>query len=536
MHESTLQESTTPRPTCDVVVIGGGIGGLTAGAILAKSGLDVQILESNSKPGGYLTTFGRDGFLFDAAVHWLNLCGPGQVIRNILEYAAGEAPIFPEPRCIRRYKSREFDYTLTSTPDQLRQELKADFPRDIRGIDAFFDAAHRVGRAFSAFSRKIRTPSTMNILEKLRSGVCLGMDSFPLWRYSGVPSAKGLAQYFSNPLLKDMFASEELLIACLMPIGWAYTHNYQLLPMGGSSALTQWVSRAAISMGAEIHCNTRVNRILTDSGRVSKVAYESNSNGMEPKMVNCKYVVAASDAISVLTELLDADAVPQNYIKKQLEADLYSSAVTVSLGLDVPSESLGFDESLMSLTNNRQPRAEHNGGNPSKAAMSILARTVTDKSMAPPGKGTLTLFAQAEMNYRDRWRTGPKFSRNQSYRELKERYAEVLIERTADAMCGRLRDHIELIDVATPVTYWRYTGNHRGSMMGQRPTKRNIYNRVAGYITPIEGLYRAGHWSEYGGGIPAAVRAAANSTLHILQREKSDTFRVLADVLDSNQP
>jgi prolycopene isomerase len=56
----------------DVVIIGGGVSGLTLGAILAKAGQKCCIVEKESRPGGYLAGFQRKGFLFDTAIHWLN--------------------------------------------------------------------------------------------------------------------------------------------------------------------------------------------------------------------------------------------------------------------------------------------------------------------------------------------------------------------------------------------------------------------------------------------------------------------------------
>ena len=58
-----------------------------------------------------------------------------------------------------------------------------------------------------------------------------------------------------------------------------------------------------------------------------------------------------------------------------------------------------------------------------------------------------------------------------------------------------LSEHIEVEEIATPVTYWRYTKNRQGSIMGQKPTDRNIKNRVASYRTPVPGLTRGPTWT-----------------------------------------
>ncbi|PWT71038.1 MAG: NAD(P)/FAD-dependent oxidoreductase, partial [Bacteroidetes bacterium] len=64
------------KPYYDVVVIGAGVGGLTAGALLSKAGFTVCVLERETRLGGYLAGFRRGNFRFDTAIHWLNQCGP----------------------------------------------------------------------------------------------------------------------------------------------------------------------------------------------------------------------------------------------------------------------------------------------------------------------------------------------------------------------------------------------------------------------------------------------------------------------------
>ena len=88
------------------------------------------------------------------------------------------------------------------------------------------------------------------------------------------------------------------------------------------------------------------------------------------------------------------------------------------------------------------------------------------------------------------------------------------------------------MDISTPITYYRYTGNKNGTIMGARPGKKNMQLGVAHYKTPIKNLFLSGHWAELGGGVPIAVQAAINSTLLVLRNENKAMYKILANYID----
>jgi prolycopene isomerase len=96
----------------------------------------------------------------------------------------------------------------------------------------------------------------------------------------------------------------------------------------------------------------------------------------------------------------------------------------------------------------------------------------------------------------------------------------------------KIKDHIEVLEIATPITYWRYTKNRNGSIMGASPTDKNIKNKLANYYTPVKNLFLGGHWAEYGGGMPIAVKAASNVSLLILKEIKKQEFKKLRNTMD----
>jgi prolycopene isomerase len=186
--------------------------------------------------------------------------------------------------------------------------------------------------------------------------------------------------------------------------------------------------------------------------------------------------------------MLPADAVPESLEEKLRKAELYSSSITVSLALDCPAESLGFNEELIHLVDENQPFESQSGGDPNRSEISIIAPSMRDKSLAPQNQGTLTLYMPAFMDYKNEWETQldvfGKRVRGEAYQQLKKEVAEILIGRVEEKLAPGLRGHILFYEVATPVTHWRYTGNKNGTIMGARPGRANMKNKISHYTFP----------------------------------------------------
>jgi prolycopene isomerase len=518
----------------DAVVIGAGMGGLVSAALLAKAGMSVCVFDMGSRPGGYLMGFERKGFVFDTSTHWLNECSSGGSVRNALDMIAPGAPEMPALRRIRRYKSPSFDYTLTNAPDELKEELIRDFPDDEGGIHRFFAEAKRLGDIWKMLSRRQRTHLTMGLLEKAVFGL-KSIRALAFARYAGMDMSTALARFFSANGAGQIYASEQNVLSALMPIGWAYDGDYQRPPNGGAKKIPQWLSSVLRRWGVPLHLNCRVEKIHVESGRAVGVTVARIRNRKRHD-VKCKYVVAACDVVSLYETALPPGSIDPGWKKRLDDSDLYASTFAISMGLDVPVEELGLGEEVVYVTADGIAREEHNHTDPYKAGISVVAGSARDASLAPAGKGTLSLQVMADMSWGDYWKTGPGYERGSAYEAFKREYADVLMDRIEAVLVPDLRRHIAFLDIATPITHWRYTNNYQGSIMGARATAKNFKNGVAGYITPIENLLVGGQWAENGGGVPVAVRAGINSALLILRREKPNAFRMFSRVVDGELP
>ncbi len=525
------------QPSYDVVIIGAGVAGLTSAALLSKAGLRVCVVEKEPHPGGYLAGFRRKDFRFDTAIHWLNQYGPDGTITHLFSLLGDDFPRAKQQTHIRRYLGDGFDYLLTNDPDALKRQWQAEFPQDAPGIERFFGAAKKLAAAFRAYGHVFRSAETMGFFEALsgkRKLLRFALPFIPFIRYNGEAGLKkGLHKFFSAEKLHRVFAADTELLSCLIPIAWAYNGDFQSPPEGGGQRIPEWLAHVTAGHGGEIVYRCAVDKILLEGDTCTGV--QLTRRGVTHTLA-ATHVIAACDAELVFERLLPPAAVPDKLKAKLRAAELYSSSVTVSIALDCPPSELGFGEELVHIAG--APEFAHAGvtNNAAVSEISILAPSFRDPSLAPPGRGTLTLYMPAEMSFQENWRTGSDADghpdRGDAYKALKHEVSETLISRVEAMVAPGLRSHILFYEVATPVTHWRYTGNRGGTMMGAKPGRANMQNGVARYKTPVKNLLLGGHWAELGGGVPIAVKAGANAALMVLRKERPLAAMALAGYMD----
>ncbi len=516
----------------DVVIIGSGIGGLTAACLLSKSGLKVAVVEKEPHAGGYLAGYQHKGFRFDTAIHWLNQCSDKGVVAKIFGFIGKDHPVCEPQKKIHRYKGDVVDFLLTDNPEELKQGLINKYPEDEKGIVRFFKAAKKLGTSFHNFSKIFRATETMNPAEKLKNltkVIKFALPFIPFIRYDEKNMKKGLQKFFTNPDIHNLFSAETDLLSCLVPIGWAYYKDYQHPPQGGGQVIPEWLVHVFKTHGGDVFFNASATEIIVENNTAKGL--KIIKKGEELLLVS-DAVIAACDLETVYKKLLPEGFIPKEKIQKLNEAEIYASSLTVSIALNCPTEHLGFGEEMIHLFKENIAKELHNSGDPNVSALTILAPSVKDKTLAPEGCGTLVVFMPAYMHQYNNWETDPGLERNESYHTFKNEIAEKLITRVQEKLAPEIRNHILFYDVATPVTHWRYTGNKFGSMMGAKPGRKNMQAKVAGYKTPVKNLYIGGQWAELGGGVPIATRAGANAALLVLKKQNPKAFKMLAHFFD----
>jgi len=521
----------------DLVVIGAGISGLTTAAIAGRFGLKCCILEKEPHAGGYLAGFSKDGFHFDTAIHWLNQCNKNEMTGRIFSLIGSDSPQIKAMEKIHRFKGEHHDYLLTNNPDDLKKQLIADFPHEKKGIEAFFKAARKIGEGSLKYANLFRTDESMSGVNKIIFKLKQLQFVLPLIKYvfysgeKGVP--KGLSKFFKDENLHKLYSSEKDLLSCLFPIAWAYNNGYQIPKKGGARVFIQWLKHVNKVLGNDLIYNAEVTNLEIENKICESIVFQQKGNEYQ---IKAKHVISTNDIETLYTKILPENTVSQKFKNKLNNAILYSSAVTVSIALDCPAEDLGIYQELINISKDGLKRDDHDSGNPSISDISVLAPSARDKSLAPDGKGLITLYIPAYIDYKNHWEIEKdekgNIVRGEKYQKLKNEVAEILIQRVEKELSIDLKSHILFYDVSTPITYLRYTGNKNGTMMGARPGKENMQAGIAHHQTVIKNLILAGHWSDLGGGVPISVKAAINAVLLTLKKENKDSFKLLAQYMD----
>lgn len=471
------------------IVIGAGIGGLSAAIRLQVAGHQVAIYEKNPIVGGKMYQIEADGFRFDTGPSVITMRHVFEDLfraagRNLEDYLQLEAV---EPMT-RYFYPDGFVLDATSDLRRMAEQIAEIDERDVEGYLAYLAYTaqiHRITGQVFIYDK----PPTLESFSKVPIGDWLKADPFR--------SMNGAIQSFvKSPKLRQLLGrfatyvggSPYIAPATLNVIAHVELTGGVWYPRGGIYQIAAALEKLALEIGVEIHRGCGVEQILVQNGKASAVRLENGET------IAARLVVSNVDVAMTYNKLLAESAISQKRIAQMSSYEPSCSGFIMLLGVEVQDERLAHHNIFFSSDYQAEFESIFKHGLPPDEGTIYLAITSkSDAEHAPKGCENWFVMVNAPALGAYDWET-----KKLAYRDL---VLGQLAERGFD-----VRDKIRTETILTPIELEKMSGAWKGALYGP-----SANNRFAAFLRPhnrskdLKGLYFAGGTTHPGGGVPMVM-------------------------------
>lgn len=490
----------------DAVVIGAGNGGLTAATTLARAGVRTLLLERHNIPGGCATSFVRGRFEFEVALHQLSGIGT-EDFAGPLKGSLSDLGVLDDIELVqmenlyRVVLPGEMDLTLKAERTATIAELKSNFPDEADKIDRYFEFIYQYCNEWISVLM-MRDPEA-------------SPRKYPVYfKYALKPTRLVLDEFAFSPLLEtalNIYWSYMGLPPSVLPFGdfailmWAYLEFKPWHIRGGSQALSSSLLNSFYQAGGEARFNCGASRILVSDNHVTGVITEDGDD------ISTNRIVSNAGTYTTYVDLIDASDVPKERDREMGSRSVGTSAFTLFMGFDAEPSDLDIHETtnfLVTSTDAEGAYLKSKTLDPPGFTL-FSCYDVDDPGFSPAGSCQASFLT---LNYGEPWNSVPP----NRYFDEKYKYAEGLLE-ILYSVFPKCKNHLEEIEVATPLTHMRYLGHPGGAIYGFDQFAKDS-EMFLSKKSPIQGLYHAGAWTGSGGFQPTlmAGQSAARSIIRSL--------------------
>jgi phytoene dehydrogenase-like protein len=464
-----------------IIIVGAGIAGLTAGIYAQRSGFDVTIFEQHTIPGGMCTSWRRKGYLFEGAVHW----PVGMIPKIELNEIWRDTGALSDNVNIERHEPF-FSVEWEGKTAYIYRDMERTKKHFLEISPEDTDAIRRLMKDMQILT-KISIPITdikgvkNSNPKKMKLGKLLKMlPALPTLDKLTKMSCGEYINQFKHPALRkvlNFMPPKYYAIGLLCTLSWLLNGDCGY-PEGGSLALTRRMADKFKTLGGKLVLGTKVKKVTTENGVCAGVE-------LEKETLRADAVIVTQETIAAVNQLFSTPP-KEKWIRDLCENTKPSVCTFAGIGIkaEIP-ETPKFD----------LPDPIVCGG----ISYTELGFNYNAYKGYAPDNCTALTTAFLDDTY-DFWKKAKEEGR---YEAEKQSLAEQ-IKRAVSAKYPQAVGNIEVIDIATPLTYERYTGAYRGSWMSfmNKGDKQKLY---PGFLKSIKGLYFAGHRMMSPGGLPVAL-------------------------------
>jgi len=469
------------------------------------NGYRTQIFEMHTIPGGLCTTWKRKGYKIDGCIHWLVGSSPGNSFYRLWEeVGAVQGRTMIDHEEFTRIEEKEGKVFIVYTDiDRLEQHMKELAPEDKDVIEEFIKGAHTCTHLDMPVEK---APELYSPIDGLKMMVKV-LPYLMFMRKWGKISTHDFAQRFKNPFLRKAFSLilnlPDFPITALF---WTLAYLHQKTagyPLGGSLEFARAIERRYLGLGGEIHYKSPVVKILVENDRAVGVRLADGSEHRSD------IVISAADGRATIFDMLEGKYINDKIRGYYDNLPIFPPLIYIALGVarsfdELPSSASGvnfpLDEPIIIAGKewNRLPVHIYN----------------FDSSLEPAGKTLLTVMLDSDYEYWKKLKQDPE-----RYKAEKEQITNLVVAQLDRRFPG-LAAQVEMRDVATPITFERYTGNWQGTYEGWLVTTKNLNMRMSKTLPGLANFYMAGQWVQPGGGLPTGVMTGRHVTQIICKQDK----------------
>ncbi len=506
-------EKPVAAPQYDVIIVGGGMAGLSSGAHLASKGLKVLLLEQHHKVGGCATNFTRGDYTFEVALH--ELAGGGLFQLMDLCGVKDKVELYQLPDLYRSIWPGEttIDVTMPANWEGWDNTLKSAWPEEAEGVDTL----HRLSTEVFADIMGVKDLFRYTGAKKIFKSLSVPIKHPELVKWSKRTLQELLDYCFTDEDIKAVVSQFWVYYGAPIPDEIALltlAANEVFLTEGAwhvkgtSQALSNAYAERIRELGGEVKTGTLVTKVIVENGIATGVQTEYGD------IYTSRYVICNTDPYQMVFTLVGEENFPTGYVEKLKELKPANSLFVTYLGLNVDLKKLGYTDTEIFYNTSMDSVAVYDNMMKNNFKEGMVSITIYsnygDPIYAPPGKSLVCLL---EFSDYDSW---PKD--REEYQRLKDEKAREIIELAANVI-PELADpkNVDVMEVMTPVTLQEFTMNYHGIPYGFY-INLDQWKKIP-INTPIDNLFITSSWTQSWHGVGSAQINGWMAARLIMDRE-----------------
>jgi phytoene dehydrogenase-like protein len=492
----------------DYIIIGAGMGGLSAANFLAKYNKKVLVLEKHNIPGGMVTSFPRKGVHFDLGIHGLYELKEGQTIPQFMEFwnapQVETVPLSGDLKCFIDGKEYFIEH------GKLRESFQKEFSENKAEVNHIFNVMETINTEMFSGTEAPEPPYDMNLFQLIKFGMNSKKRMPTFMKYGNKDVSKMLDIFTSCDDLKTAIYSKGPYPMVFMAFAYqwgVYGKNYY--PINGMQAIPDAAVKGLEVNGGELKLNTEVTEILVKDN----IAYGVRTkDGTEYR----GKVISNASPHFTYEWISDEERTKEKMKKAIAKRKVFEPIAALFISLDENKYDLGNLEGI-SILSKKDYKMKTSEYTPETApiVINIYPRRPGDELRA------LVASVPISYEYSNNWETEAGGIRGEKYKKLKKEVEKILLDRIGQHMGSEFMGAISFHELSTPLTYERYTYSKNGSFMGWA-IEQSQYGRYMKQRTDIEDLYLVGQWVFPGFGVAGVMASGYYLAKEILKSEGID--------------